>query len=351
MKKHSIWLIALLAFTVNGALSAQSKIIDIGLFKKTSDHSKLEVRLRSTQNVENGSYSGGIFTVRFPSSYGVTLSEVPGSSPYGYSFAGPVGQFEGYDYYRYQFAGSVHFVNWEKGKEYPLLTLQVNGTPPPRAAFELVTNNEWTRKNNADFYQEAKGAELERTFYYLPLRAIRFEAKATSDRTVLLDWELEAEETLSHSEIEYSVDGRDFNMIGVEPSHKEKNLVTPGYSHLHLKPANVNFYRIRLVDINGQVTYSPVRAINFDNADADFAVFPNPTAGPLTIISRNLDKYPEGVNFQVIDNSGKVLLYDRVAADNLNIDLSKMPAGAYFVKVLSGQEQVAKFKVVLVMTP
>jgi hypothetical protein len=348
MKNNFILLIALLVFSFNGVLSAQSKIIDIGLFKNPADHSKLEVRLRPAQDVQNLSYSGGVFTVRFPSAYGVTLSEVPGSSPYSYSFAGPVGQFEGYDYYRYQFAGSVHFVNWEKDKQYPLLTLQVNGNPPTGAVFQLVTNNEWTRANNADFYQEVKGAELERSFYYLPLKIIDFHAEPTADQTVQLDWQLEMEEILSHSEIEYSNDGRDFQTIGVEPARRENDLVRPGYFYRHLKPAGVNFYRIRMVDINGQMTYSPVRAINFDDADADFAVFPNPTAGPLTIISRNLDKYPVGVNYQIIDSSGKVLLYDRVAEDNLNIDLSKMTSGAYFVKILSDQEQVAQFKVLVV---
>jgi hypothetical protein len=102
-----------------------------------------------------------------------------------------------------------------------------------------------------------------------------------------------------------------------------------------------------MVDINGEVTYSPVRVINFDDIDADFAVFPNPTSGPLTIASRNLAHYPEGVNYQIIDNSGKVLWFDRITTDNLSTDLSKLPAGAYFVKLLSGQEQLAKFKVIL----
>lgn len=348
MKKNFILLIALLIFSFNGVLSAQSKIIDIGLFKKPTDHSKLEVRLRPAQDVQNGSYSGGVFTVRFPSAYGVTLNEVPGSSPYGYSFAGPVGHSDGYDYYRYQFAGSVHLVNWEKDKQYPLLTLQVNGNPPTGAIFELVTNNEWTRANNADFYQEVKGGELERTFYYLPLKILDFYAEPLADQTVQLDWQLETEEILSHSEVEYSKDGRDFQQIGMEPARREKDLVRPGYSHRHLKPTSVNFYRIRMVDINGQVTYSPVRAINFDDAGADFAVFPNPTAGPLTIISRNLNKYPAGVQYQVTDNSGKVLLHDQVAKDNLSIDLTKMTSGAYFVKILSEQKQVAQFKVVVV---
>jgi hypothetical protein len=212
MKNITIWLITLFAFLCGGALTAQqAKIIDLGLFKNPADHKKLEIKLRPAQDVENWSHSAGIFTVRVPSEYGVTLTEVPGSSPYGYSFAGPVGQFEGYDYYRYQFSGSVHFVTWEKGRQYPVLTLQVQGDPPRNARYELVTGNEWTRRHNGDYYQELAGQELERTFYYLPLRMMAFHAEPLPDRTVQLNWELETEELLSHSEVEYSVDGRDFD--------------------------------------------------------------------------------------------------------------------------------------------
>ena len=348
MKNITIWLITLFAFLCGGALTAQqAKIIDLGLFKNPADHKKLEIKLRPGQDVENWSHSAGIFTVRVPSEYGVTLTEVPGSSPYGYSFAGPVGQFEGYDYYRYQFSGSVHFVTWEKGRQYPVLTLQVQGDTPRNARYELVTGNEWTRRHNGDYYQELAGQELERTFYYLPLRMIAFHAEPLPDRTVQLNWELETEELLSHSEVEYSVDGRDFDLIGTEPARDAADLLDPAYSHVHVKPTNVNFYRIRMVGINGEVTYSPVRVINFDDIDADFAVFPNPTSGPLTIASRNLVHYSEGVDYQIIDNSGKVLWFDRITTDNLSTDLSKLPAGAYFVKLLSGKEQLAKFKVIL----
>jgi len=347
MKKTFFSLLVLLTCSLE-AISAQSPIIDLGIFKKAPNGTKLEIRLRAMEDVVNGAYSGGIFTVRFPSAYRVTLSAVPNTALYSYAFAGPVGQSEGYDYYRFQFAGSVNTVNWEKGKQYPLITLQVNGTPPPRAIFELVTKSPWTRANNGDYYQELNGGELQHKFYQLPVKARAFYATGLSDRTVKLDWEFESDATLDYSDIEYSIDGREFNMIGTAQAHPETDRLSSDYLFIHNKPqSGVNYYRIRMVDNNGIVEYSPIRAINFDDLEAEFNVFPNPTAGPLTLVSRNLAKYPGGIRYQIIDNSGKVLLANNVADDNVTIDLSKLASGAYYLQINNDEKQLEKFQVVI----
>lgn len=347
MNNHRIWLLIFLVIMSAGVLSAQEgKIIDLGIFKNPNNPAELEVRLRPAETIENGSYSAGIFTVRIPSSYGVALTEVPGSSPYGYSFAGPVGHAEGYDYYRFQFSGSVHFVNWEKGVEYPLLSLKVIGEFPRNARVGLVSNNEWTKQYNGDYYQELLGQELERRFYFKPLIIRDFFGELLTEQNVGLNWELENEELLAQSQVEHSTDGRNFEQLAKIPASVKPD-GSEAYSFVHENPVNINFYRIRLVDINGEVTYSPVRVINLDQLDADFAVFPNPTPGPLTIASRNLNHYPDGVTYQLIDNIGRVVRTNQLQSENFDLDLSKLPGGIYFVTILSDEKQLDKFKVIL----
>jgi hypothetical protein len=348
MNKPVFRLLALLLFLSCGMHFAQSQTIDLGLFRKSAISNKLDIRLRPTEDVVDGAYSGGVFTVRFPSSYGVTLSVVPNTALYGYAFAGPVGQFEGYDYYRFQFAGSVNTVNWEKAKEYPLITLQINGTTPPRARFELVTKTSWTRANNANYYQELNGASMQRTFYQNPIKIRSFTAIGLPNRIAKLDWEFESDTELAYSEVEYSADGREFALIGTEVAVNESDRTVALYEFTHNKPQNgLNYYRIRMVDINGVEEHSQIRSINFDDLDADFSVFPNPTSGPLTLVSRNLVKYKAGVICQLIDNSGKVILFDTVKDDNVTLDLSKLPSGGYYLQVMTDNEQLAKFPVVI----
>jgi hypothetical protein len=348
MKKSNFILSTILLFLSVGTISAQTAILDLGIFKKTTERNKLDIRLRPTEDVVNGAYSGGVFTVRYPQAYGVTLDVVPNTALYSYSFAGPVGQHDGYNYYRFQFAGSVNIVNWEKDMEYKLMTLQVIGTPPAHARFELVTNNNWTREYNADYYQELNGAEVQRTFYRLPIKVLAFEATAMPSRSVQLDWEFESDTDLAYSEVEYSTNGTDFGLLTTAPAHAVSNRAYSDYDYLHTTPqTSINYYRIRMVDINGNVDFSQIRSVNFDDLDADFSVFPNPTAGPLTLISRNLSKHVAGVHYQLIDNTGKIIMFNNVKDDNETLDLSKLPSGAYYFQVMTDQEQLAKFQVVI----
>lgn len=331
-----------------GVAYAQAPVIDLGIFKRPSDPGKLDIRLRPAADVVNGAYSGGVFTVRFPAAYESTLSAVAGSAQFGYAFAGPVGTQDGYQYYRYQFSGSVNTVNWEKGQEYTILTLQVSGNSPKNARFELVTDDPWTKAHNGNFYQELNGGELQRQFYTKALRIFAFDAEAMRGRKVKLSWEYESPVTLSHSELEYSKDGLQFVKLTEVPAHDANDRISAAYEFIHEQPQTVNYYRIRMVDIEGEAEYSSVRVVNFDDPDADFSVFPNPASGPLTLVSRNLAKFGAGVQYQLSDSAGKVLLSGQVTQDNTLLDLSKMAAGAYHLGVLSEKEKIAAFKVVLI---
>lgn len=347
--KNSIFAYTILSLLLfSSVVSAQSPMIDLGIFKVGTERNTLEVRLRTAEDVVNGAYSGGIFTVRFPAEYGVTLSAIPNTAQYGYAFAGPVGQFEGYNYYRFQFSGSVNMVNWEKGKEYPMMKIQINGVPPAKTKFELVTQNDWTREHNADYYQELNGLELQRTFYQLPIKFSSFDAVAMPNRSVKLDWEFESDTDLDYSDVEYSIDANTFENLNSVAANEQTDRFDRGYGFIHNTPkSDINYYRIRMVDINGAVLYSPVRAISFDGSNADFQVFPNPSAGPVTLVSRHLDKYPSGIQYELVDNLGKVVSMGNVTDDNVTYDWSKMPSGVYYLKIVNSQEQVAKFQVVL----
>ncbi len=348
MKKQLFLLIALCILVSGEAVKAQAPVIDLGIFKKSSDKSKLDICLRPAADVVNGAYSGGIFTVRFPASYQVTLSTVDGSAQFGYAFAGPVGYHDGYHYYRYQFAGSVNTVNWAKGREYIILTLQITGDIPKSGRFELVTNDTWTRANNGNYYQELNGAELQRQFYGKTLKMFTFGADAFPQRKVKLAWEYESATTLSHSEPEYSNDGLQFVKLADVPARDDNGRTSAGYEFIHEQPQNVNYYRVRMVDIDGNAEYSSVRVVNFDDPNAEFSVFPNPATGPLTLVSRDPGRFEAGLQYQLSDGTGKILLTGPVIQDNTPLDLSKLAAGTYHLGVLSEKEKVAAFKVVLI---
>jgi hypothetical protein len=145
--------------------SLYGQIIDLGIFSNAEHPGTLDIKLRAARDIENWSYSGGIFTVRFPVAYGVGLEVVPASSPYQYVFAGPAADFSGYRYYRFQFSGAVYPVQWQSDVEYPVLSLRITGQLPRHSFFELVSGDAWTDRHNGNYYQELRGRGVHGVFY------------------------------------------------------------------------------------------------------------------------------------------------------------------------------------------
>ena len=160
MKNRLLWL----ALFCPLALSAQ-QILDIGIFNNPVSSDKLEIRIKPTQNVNNGLYSAGVFTVRFLSSYGVTLSAPAAlNNPlFRYTLA-KQGTDATYSYYSFSFVQPFN-ASWNSGVEYPIAILQINpGCGSGDGSFELI-NNAWTAANNANVYQELDGIEAQNIIY------------------------------------------------------------------------------------------------------------------------------------------------------------------------------------------
>ncbi len=57
-------------------------------------------------------------------------------------------------------------------------------------------------------------------------------------------------------------------------------------------------------------------------------IFPNPTSGLVTVNSEVMIK-----NLSVLDNSGRLLLVNEVAALNYTLDLKQLKEGLYFIRI------------------
>jgi hypothetical protein len=135
---------------------AYSQDFQLGIYNPTGN--KLEVRAKSISTYTSIPFTDIIFTIRWPSSYGITLGAITTS----YGIAKSFGQQSPGDGYTYQiFAGtSGPIVTFNSGTEYPLVLVSVTaGTGT--GTFELITGTTWTAANNADIYFEMNLAEVE----------------------------------------------------------------------------------------------------------------------------------------------------------------------------------------------
>jgi len=145
-------------------LSAQ-QILDIGLYNVPVNGNKLEVRVKPTQTVADGAFTAGVFTIRFLSGYGVTLSAPAAlNNPLFLFDLANQGTDGTYSYYSFSFVNPFT-INWTVGTEYPIAVIQINaGCGSGSGIFEII-NNAWTADNNGDVYLELGGNEAQNIIY------------------------------------------------------------------------------------------------------------------------------------------------------------------------------------------
>ncbi|RMG26783.1 MAG: hypothetical protein D6730_08375, partial [Bacteroidetes bacterium] len=106
----------------------------------------------------------------------------------------------------------------------------------------------------------------------LPLELLRFEAGANGQGVRLL-WEAKGVEQQEVFEAEYATDGRNFRpffRMQAAVSHRAARQ----YEAFHAQPrVGKNYYRLKMVDVQGNVQYSPIREVRFRPT---FVAYPNP---------------------------------------------------------------------------
>lgn len=180
-------------------------------------------------------------------------------------------------------------------------------------------------------------AALEPCPNFLPIYLSRFEAKK-QDKEVRLMWSLESATTdFFDFEIQRSSDGIEFVKIGSLQGNRD----IQHYQDFDYYPLGDNYYRLKMIDANGEVTFSQVRYIHFDNfALGTTRIYPNPlsSGGLLYIDSQeNIDKV-------MIYNTLGQLLFESSELQHNQVQLpSAWPAGMYSVVLqLSGNQIVEK---------
>ena len=87
------------------------------------------------------------------------------------------------------------------------------------------------------------------------------------------------------------------------------------------------------VDENGDIHYTPIASATI-NCGADFSLYPNPTIDHLTIDLSGMEM-PNSV-ITIIGIDGKEYLKNTVSGSFLNLNVSKLPAGFYFININNG---------------
>jgi hypothetical protein len=165
----------------------------------------------------------------------------------------------------------------------------------------------------------------------LPVTLTSFSVTAAGP-TARIVWATAAETNSARFEVERSRDGNTFSMIGTLAATGNSN-ATHVYQLLDDKlPAGpgLYYYRLRQVDLDGTVNYSPVRAVTLARNDSGLVLYPNPTNSLTTLSGAT-----PGTEVQVLDALGRLLLScPTTTAGTAELSLpAGLTSGVYVVRV------------------
>lgn len=165
----------------------------------------------------------------------------------------------------------------------------------------------------------------------LPLNLISFTAQQCSNNGCLT-WKTENEINVASIDIEWSTDGLDFLKIG-----REKNLGAAfgrySFTHHNILKGK-NFYRLKIIDLDGHYTYSDIRIIEASIAGREITIFPNPASTLVNISVKNIS----GGSIQSLKlyNSVGACVYSKFCngtSQNETINVSQFAAGIYILEL------------------
>jgi len=171
----------------------------------------------------------------------------------------------------------------------------------------------------------------------LPVELTNIQAR-TEKSEVEITWTTATEDNVSHFEVERSIEGEEenFNLIG-QVSAQGFSQSVQNYQHSdETATAGLNYYRLKMVDLDGTYAYSPVVSATAEVQNVRLGAYPNPTQA-IVQFSNNV---AQETALLLRDGFGRQL-WSGKAADGL--DLSSYPSGVYLLEgVIDGKRTIER---------
>jgi len=156
----------------------------------------------------------------------------------------------------------------------------------------------------------------------LPVKLLSFSAQS-ENRKAVLNWSIADDLNLHRFEMERSTDQRHFTTAGVVKHIKGISQYKFTDSLLIDEPGS--FYRLKMIDIDGEVTYSGIVSVKGTQSNK-MAISPNPARGEIQITGLKGDG-----NLTITTANGLHVARVAVTGPTLKTNISHLPAGMYLV--------------------
>jgi hypothetical protein len=159
---------------------------------------------------------------------------------------------------------------------------------------------------------------------------------AINNKKITLQWLSAFEQDIQSFVIEKSLDGRNFYpLTNLRPS----NISGTQYSTEDANPANsFNFYRLKVINLNGTIEYSSILKFNFTKgASSNWTMYPNPAAGNTFVTYQSFTR--KQIKMSIADVTGKTISSKaftiQPGINKLLVDAERLSAAMYLLRIES----------------
>ena len=172
----------------------------------------------------------------------------------------------------------------------------------------------------------------------LPVELSKFESNV-EDCDVRLIWQSESEDNFDYYQIEWSADGDNFSKLERVTGKGEG--ITSTYQYLHLATEVNNYYRLKMVDLDGSFEYSKILNAKTDcRTDTEIILYPNPTSKSTGVLNIKFYSVLTETQVQIVDMLGRTVKSISTGTDigwnTMTLDISDLPSATYNVRLEGG---------------
>jgi hypothetical protein len=200
-----------------------------------------------------------------------------------------------------------------------------------------MIDNFWGTSNKVTFGTKSVIAVL-------PIVILNFDAKKVDENSVDINWLVGNPKDIESYIVEKSTDLSTWTIVHTGTNNNQNynstkdNAPYPG----------VSYYRLKMVDIDGEVTYSASKVVNFEGLEI-INVFPNPSNGNFSVtIQSSVDIE---INLIMYDALGKLVKNEvygiKSGINNIN-EYLPYARGRYFISVTTNQGNYYDYNYILI---
>ncbi len=167
----------------------------------------------------------------------------------------------------------------------------------------------------------------------LPLELSNFEGTANGC-TINLTWQTFIEKDFDRFEVEWSSAGQQFTMIKTE--NGAGGYFTQNYSAVDISFSKSNYYRLKMIDLDGKFEYSDIISIS-TSCVPKALVYPNPVKTSIGFLNLSFESQNTDSEVRLIDMFGRVAKRYTIEMDvngqNTQLDISGLATGVYILNI------------------